>query len=65
MRVRPPRFTAFLSIAPKISISANISRVSILWFYGSYIATNLLFSAALLLDLAALAAMAQTKVKRL
>ncbi|CAN1352892.1 NADH-ubiquinone oxidoreductase chain 2, partial [Linum perenne] len=39
----PTPVTAFLSIAPKISISANISRVSI---YG------------------ALAAMAQTKVKR-
>ena len=39
----PTPVTAFLSIAPKISISANISRVSNLWFLWSYIATNLLF----------------------
>ncbi|KAI5001452.1 hypothetical protein ZWY2020_026102 [Hordeum vulgare] len=43
----PTPVTAFLSIAPKISISANMSRVSIVASYGG-----------------ALAAMAQTKVKR-
>nr|UPI49064.1 NADH dehydrogenase subunit 2 [Comandra umbellata] len=59
----PTPVTAFLSIAPKISISANISRVSI---YGSYGAKQQIFffcSIASMI-LGALAAMAQTKVKR-
>ncbi|KAI3941974.1 hypothetical protein MKW92_010799 [Papaver armeniacum] len=48
----PTSVTSFLSIAPKISISANMSRLSIYESIASMI-------------LGALAAMAQTKVKRL
>nr|YP_010274296.1 NADH dehydrogenase subunit 2 [Cuscuta japonica]UJP67921.1 NADH dehydrogenase subunit 2 [Cuscuta japonica] len=58
----PTPVTAFLSIAPKISISANISRVSI---YGSYGQQIFFFCSIASMILGALAAMAQTKVKRL
>jgi len=60
----PTLVTAFLPIAPKISIFANMSRV----FYSSYDPTwqqLLFFRSIASMVLGALAAMAQKKVKRL
>nr|QMS45300.1 NADH dehydrogenase subunit 2 [Burmannia itoana] len=57
----PTPVTAFLSIAPKISISANMSRLSIVGSYGQQI---FFFCSIASMILGALAAMAQTKVKR-
>ncbi|KAL4031007.1 hypothetical protein IC575_009263 [Cucumis melo] len=60
----PTPVTVFLSIAPKISIFANISCLS---FYGSYGATLqeiFFFYSIAYMILEALATMAQTKVKR-
>nr|UFH78302.1 NADH dehydrogenase subunit 2 [Chlorophytum comosum] len=62
----PTPVTAFLSIAPKISISANMSRLSIVASYGGGLSVQQIFffcSIASMI-LGALAAMAQTKVKR-
>ena len=56
--------TAFLSIAPKISISANMSRVSIVASYGGTLQQIFFFCSIASMILGALAAMAQTKVKR-
>nr|QUV77422.1 NADH dehydrogenase subunit 2 [Dolichandrone spathacea] len=61
----PTPVTAFLSIAPKISISANISRVSIYGSYGATLQQIFFFCSIASMILGALAAMAQTKVKRL
>uniref|UniRef100_A0A8A6KT10 NADH dehydrogenase subunit 2 n=3 Tax=Scutellaria TaxID=4139 RepID=A0A8A6KT10_9LAMI len=61
----PTPVTAFLSIAPKISISANISRLSIYGSYGATLQQIFLFCSIASMILGALAAMAQTKVKRL
>ncbi|KAL3537695.1 hypothetical protein ACH5RR_001061, partial [Cinchona calisaya] len=61
----PTPVTAFLSIAPKISISANISRVSIYGSYGATLQKIFFFCSIASMILGALAAMAQTKVKRL
>ncbi|KAF7848892.1 hypothetical protein BT93_L1463 [Corymbia citriodora subsp. variegata] len=44
----PTPVTAFLSIAPKISISANISRVSIYGSYGATLQQIFFFSEAFL-----------------
>uniref|UniRef100_J3MDK2 NADH:quinone oxidoreductase/Mrp antiporter transmembrane domain-containing protein n=1 Tax=Oryza brachyantha TaxID=4533 RepID=J3MDK2_ORYBR len=55
--------TVFLSIAPKISISANMSRVSIVASYGT-LQQIFFFCSIASMILGALAAMAQTKVKR-
>nr|WKK50016.1 NADH dehydrogenase subunit 2 [Melastoma dodecandrum] len=60
----PTTVTAFLSIAPKISISANISRVSIYGSYGATLQQIFFFCSIASMILGALAAMAQTKVKR-
>ncbi|XP_030925240.1 uncharacterized protein LOC115952279 [Quercus lobata] len=60
----PTPVTAFLSIAPKISISANISRVSIYGSYGATLQQIFFFCSIASMILGALAAMAQTKVKR-
>nr|YP_010707935.1 NADH dehydrogenase subunit 2 [Helicanthes elasticus]WCQ87282.1 NADH dehydrogenase subunit 2 [Helicanthes elasticus] len=60
----PTPVTAFLSIAPKISISANISRVSIYGSYGTTLQQIFFFCSIASMILGALAAMAQTKVKR-
>nr|YP_010921720.1 NADH dehydrogenase subunit 2 [Pinellia ternata]WIM35494.1 NADH dehydrogenase subunit 2 [Pinellia ternata] len=60
----PTPVTAFLSIAPKISISANMSRVSIVGSYGGTLQQIFFFSSIASMILGALAAMAQTKVKR-
>lgn len=60
----PTPVTAFLSIAPKISISANISRVSIYGSYGATLQQIFFFCSIVSMILGALAAMAQTKVKR-
>ncbi|GJS14037.1 putative NADH:ubiquinone reductase [Tanacetum coccineum] len=59
----PTPVTAFLSIAPKISISANISRLSIYGSYGSTLQQIFFFCSIVSMILGALAAMAQTKVK--
>nr|WEI34517.1 NADH dehydrogenase subunit 2 [Saururus chinensis] len=60
----PTPVTAFLSIAPKISISANMSRVSIYGSYGATLQQIFFFCSIASMILGALAAMAQTKVKR-
>nr|YP_009315944.1 NADH dehydrogenase subunit 2 [Cocos nucifera]AOX12938.1 NADH dehydrogenase subunit 2 [Cocos nucifera] len=60
----PTPVTAFLSIAPKISISANMSRVSIVGSYGGTLQQIFFFCSIASMILGALAAMAQTKVKR-
>ncbi|YP_008992290.1 NADH dehydrogenase subunit 2 (mitochondrion) [Salvia miltiorrhiza] len=60
----PTPVTAFLSIAPKISISANISRLSIYGSYGATLQQIFFFCSIASMILGALAAMAQTKVKR-
>ncbi|XP_039118406.1 NADH-quinone oxidoreductase subunit N 1 [Dioscorea cayenensis subsp. rotundata] len=60
----PTPVTAFLSIAPKISISANMSRVSIVGSYGGTWQQIFFFCSIASMILGALAAMAQTKVKR-
>ena len=60
----PTPVTAFLSIAPKISISANMSRVSIVASYGGTLQQIFFFCSIASMILGALAAMAQTKVKR-
>ncbi|CBI23503.3 unnamed protein product, partial [Vitis vinifera] len=60
----PTPVTAFLFIAPKISISANISRVSIYGSYGATLQQIFFFCSIASMILGALAAMAQTKVKR-
>ncbi|MQL67742.1 hypothetical protein Taro_000013, partial [Colocasia esculenta] len=60
----PTPVTAFLSIAPKISISANMSRVSIVGSYGGTLQQIFFFNSIASMILGALAAMAQTKVKR-
>nr|UPI49009.1 NADH dehydrogenase subunit 2 [Balanophora laxiflora] len=61
----PAPVTAFLSIAPKISLSANIARVFI---YGSSFGATLqqifFFCSMASMILGSLAALAQTKVKR-
>lgn len=57
--------TTFLSIAPKISISANASRLSIYGSYGTTLQQIFFFCSIASMILGALAAMAQTKVKRL
>nr|BCT43434.1 NADH dehydrogenase subunit 2 [Ensete glaucum] len=58
----PTPVTAFLSLAPKISISANMSRVSMVGSYGQQI--FFFFCSIASMILGAVAAMAQTKVKR-
>nr|AZP40287.1 NADH dehydrogenase subunit 2 [Cucumis melo var. momordica]UGV21734.1 NADH dehydrogenase subunit 2 [Cucumis melo subsp. agrestis] len=60
----PTPVTAFLSIAPKISIFANISRLSIYGSYGATLQEIFFFCSIASMILGALAAMAQTKVKR-
>lgn len=60
----PTPVTAFLSISPKISISANISRLSI-YGSGATLQQIFFFCSIASMILGALAAMAQTKVKRL
>ncbi|KAL2931332.1 NADH-ubiquinone oxidoreductase chain 2, partial [Bienertia sinuspersici] len=61
----PTPITAFFSIAPKISISANILRVFIYGSYGATLQQIFFFCSIASMILGALAAMAQTKVKRL
>ena len=61
----PTPVTAFLSIAPKISIFANILRVFIYGSYGATLQQIFFFCSIASMILGALAAMAQTKVKRL
>ena len=61
----PTPVTAFLSLAPKISISANMSRVSMVGSYGGTLQQIFFFCSIASMILGALAAMAQTKVKRL
>ncbi|EPS74676.1 hypothetical protein M569_00051, partial [Genlisea aurea] len=61
----PTPVTAFLSIAPKISIFANISRLFIVGSYGTTLQEIFFFCSIASMILGALAAMAQTKVKRL
>ncbi|RZC91689.1 hypothetical protein C5167_027748 [Papaver somniferum] len=61
----PNPVTTFLSIAPKISISANTSRLSIYGSYGATLQQIFFFCSIASMILGALAAMAQTKVKRL
>nr|BCT43321.1 NADH dehydrogenase subunit 2 [Musella lasiocarpa] len=60
----PTPVTAFLSIAPKISISANMSRVSMVGSYGGTLQQIFFFCSIASMILGAVAAMAQTKVKR-
>nr|QMS45312.1 NADH dehydrogenase subunit 2 [Tacca leontopetaloides] len=60
----PTPVTAFLSIAPKISISANMSRLSIVGSYGGTLQQIFFFCSIASMIGGALAAMAQTKVKR-
>nr|QMS45303.1 NADH dehydrogenase subunit 2 [Gymnosiphon longistylus] len=60
----PTTVTAFLSIAPKISIFANMSRLSIVGSYGGTLQQIFFFCSIASMILGALAAMAQTKVKR-
>ncbi|KAI3911704.1 hypothetical protein MKX01_029465 [Papaver californicum] len=57
--------TSFLSIAPKISISVNMSRLCIYGSYGATLQQIFFFYNIASMILGALAAMAQTKVKRL
>jgi NADH-ubiquinone oxidoreductase chain 2 len=61
----PTPVTAFLSIAPKISIFANILRLFIYGSYGATLQQIFFFCSIASMILGALAAMAQTKVKRL
>ncbi|KAI3881116.1 hypothetical protein MKX03_010129 [Papaver bracteatum] len=61
----PTPVTSFLSIAPKISISANMSRISIYGSYGATLQQIFFFCSIASMILGALVAMAQTKVKRL
>ncbi|KAI5659730.1 hypothetical protein M9H77_28523 [Catharanthus roseus] len=61
----PTPVTTFLSIAPKISIFANISRLSIYGSYGATLQQIFFFCSIASMILGALAAMVQTKVKRL
>lgn len=61
----PTPVTAFFSIAPKISIFANILRVFIYGSYGATLQQIFFFCSIASMILGALAAMAQTKVKRL
>ncbi|KAI3882518.1 hypothetical protein MKX03_023911 [Papaver bracteatum] len=62
----PTPVTTFLSIAPKISIFANMSRLSIYGSYGATLQQIFFFSESIAsMILGALGAMAQTKVKRL
>ncbi|XBI09343.1 hypothetical protein VPH35_136916 [Triticum aestivum] len=60
----PTPVTSFLSIVPKISIFANMSRVSIVASYGGTLQQIFFFCSIASMILGALAAMAQTKVKR-
>nr|YP_009402311.1 NADH dehydrogenase subunit 2 [Zostera marina]ARX63714.1 NADH dehydrogenase subunit 2 [Zostera marina]WMB97361.1 NADH dehydrogenase subunit 2 [Zostera marina] len=60
----PTPVTAFLSIAPKISIFANMSRLSIVGSPVGTLQQILFFCSIASMILGALAAMAQTKVKR-
>nr|BCT42968.1 NADH dehydrogenase subunit 2 [Musa ornata] len=60
----PTPVTAFLSLAPKISISANMSRVSMVGSYGGTLQQIFFFCSIASMILGAVAAMAQTKVKR-
>eukprot|EP01018_Ginkgo_biloba_P000412 Gb_35878 [translate_table: standard] len=60
----PTLVAAFFSIAPKISISANMSRVSIHSFYGTTSQQIFFLRSIAPTILGALAAMAQAKVKR-
>jgi NADH-ubiquinone oxidoreductase chain 2 len=60
----PTPVTTFLSIAPKISISTNMSRVSIVASCGGTLQKIIYFCSIASMILGALAAMAQTKVKR-
>jgi proton-translocating NADH-quinone oxidoreductase chain N len=61
----PTLVAAFFSIAPKISIFANMLRVFIHSFYGTTLQQIFFFCSIASMILGALAAMAQTKVKRL
>nr|YP_009167241.1 NADH dehydrogenase subunit 2 [Ginkgo biloba]AJP33469.1 NADH dehydrogenase subunit 2 [Ginkgo biloba] len=61
----PTLVAAFFSIAPKISIFANMSRVFIHSFYGTTLQQIFFFCSIASMILGALAAMAQAKVKRL
>nr|AJP33436.1 NADH dehydrogenase subunit 2 [Araucaria heterophylla] len=60
----PTPVAAFFSIAPKISIFANMLRVSIHSFYGTTSQQIFFLRSIAPMILGALAAMAQTKVKR-
>nr|TKW39213.1 hypothetical protein SEVIR_1G163700v2 [Setaria viridis] len=60
----PTLVTTFLSIAPKISISKNMSRVSIVASYGGTLQQIFIFCSIASMVLGELAAMAQMKVKR-
>lgn len=60
----PTPVTAFFSIAPKISISANMSRVFLHSFYGTTLQQIFFLRSIAPMISGALAAMAQTKVKR-
>ncbi|KAL0903043.1 hypothetical protein M5K25_028261 [Dendrobium thyrsiflorum] len=60
----PTPVTAFLSIAPKISLFANMSRVFLVGSYGGTLQQIFFFCSIASMILGALAAMAQTKVKR-
>lgn len=61
----PTPVTAFLSIAPKISISANLSRLSIYGSFGATLQEIFFFCSIASMIVGSLAAIAQTKVKRL
>ncbi|PWA92604.1 NADH:quinone oxidoreductase/Mrp antiporter, membrane subunit, mitochondrion [Artemisia annua] len=61
----PTPVISFFSIAPKISISSSISRLSIYGSYGATLQQIFFFCSIASMILGALAAMAQTKVKRL
>ncbi|XP_047313848.1 NADH-ubiquinone oxidoreductase chain 2-like [Impatiens glandulifera] len=61
----PTPVTTFLSIVPKISISTNISRLSIYGSYGATLQQIFFYYIIASMILGALAAMVQTKVKRL
>ncbi|KAM3248192.1 hypothetical protein P3L10_009960 [Capsicum annuum] len=61
----PTPVTTSLFIAPKISISANISCVSIYGSYGATLQQIFFFCSIASMILGALAFMAQMKVKRL
>ena len=60
----PTLVAAFFSIAPKISIFVNMLRVSIHSFYGTTLQQIFFLRSIAPMILGALAAMAQTKVKR-